>query len=46
VERQLIEATLARFDGDKARAAKVLGISVKTLYTRLNLYSAHRTSEH
>ena len=38
VERQLILATLEQYDGDKKRAAEVLGISLKTLYNRLNLY--------
>jgi DNA-binding NtrC family response regulator len=37
-ERQLILATLERLDGNKERAASVLGISVKTLYNRLNQY--------
>jgi DNA-binding NtrC family response regulator len=39
-ERRLIEATLEQCNGDKTRAAKTLGISVKTLYTRLSLYKA------
>jgi DNA-binding NtrC family response regulator len=39
-ERILIEATLARVDGDKRKAAKALGISTKTLYTRLAVYRA------
>jgi DNA-binding NtrC family response regulator len=38
VEKRLIIATLDRLDGDKQRAAEVLGISVKTLYNRLNAY--------
>jgi DNA-binding NtrC family response regulator len=38
VERQLILATLQAHGGDKATAARVLGISVKTLYNRLNVY--------
>jgi len=38
-ERRLILATLDHFDGDKKRAARVLGISLKTLYTRLNAYT-------
>lgn len=38
-ERKLIEATLKRFDGDKRMAAKTLGISLKTLYNRLQRYS-------
>ncbi len=39
-EKQLILATLDHLDGDKKRAAEVLGISVKTLYTRLSVYNA------
>ncbi len=37
-ERQLILKTLARYSGNKTEAAKILGISVKTLYNRLNQY--------
>jgi two-component system, NtrC family, response regulator AtoC len=37
-ERRLILATLERCEGDKKRAAEVLGISVKTIYNRLNSY--------
>jgi len=40
VERRLILTTLDHFDGDKKRAAKALGISLKTLYNRLNVYEA------
>ncbi len=40
VERLLIEATLEHLDGDKPGAARVLGISLKTLYNRLNVYEA------
>jgi DNA-binding NtrC family response regulator len=39
-EKLLIEATLVDLDGDKREAAKVLGISLKTLYTRLQVYGA------
>lgn len=39
VERRLIEATLDKLDGDKRAAAKALGISLKTLYNRLNEYT-------
>jgi two-component system response regulator AtoC len=42
VERRLILATLEELDGDKKRAAEVLGISLKTLYNRLNVYEAAR----
>jgi two-component system, NtrC family, response regulator HydG len=38
VERELIESTLEHFEGDKKQAADVLGISLKTLYNRLNSY--------
>src|SRR5262245_32740293 len=37
-ERRLILATLDNLDGDKKRAAEVLGISLKTLYNRVNQY--------
>ena len=40
VERRLILATLEELDGDKKRAAEMLGISLKTLYNRLNVYHA------
>jgi DNA-binding NtrC family response regulator len=43
VERRLILATLAQLDGDKKRAAEVLGISLKTLYNRLSVYAAAET---
>jgi DNA-binding NtrC family response regulator len=39
-ERLLIEATLAKTDGNKKEAARMLGISLKTLYTRLQVYTA------
>jgi two-component system response regulator HydG len=38
VERELIELTLAHFAGDKRAAAETLGISLNTLYNRLNTY--------
>jgi DNA-binding NtrC family response regulator len=38
VERELILATLDHLDGNKREAARVLGISLKTLYNRLNAY--------
>jgi DNA-binding NtrC family response regulator len=40
VEKQLITATMQRFHGNKLQVAKVLGISLKTLYVRLNVYEA------
>jgi two-component system response regulator AtoC len=41
-ERMLILATMARFAGDKKRTAEALGISLKTLYSRLAVYQAGR----
>ena len=38
VERDLIMATLAHFNGDKKAAATSLGVSLKTLYNRLKDY--------
>ena len=38
VERELIQLTLEKTDGDKPEAAQMLGISLKTLYNRLNAY--------
>jgi DNA-binding NtrC family response regulator len=38
-ERSLIVATLEHFDGNKRRAAQVLGCSLKTLYNKLNAYA-------
>jgi two-component system, NtrC family, response regulator AtoC len=40
IERRLILATLASLEGNKRRTAEVLGISLKTLYNRLNVYQA------
>lgn len=40
VERTLIEATLRHYQGNKRRAAAVLGCSLKTLYNKLNAYSS------
>jgi len=37
-QREIILATLARFGGDKRKAAQALGISLKTLYNRLDAY--------
>jgi DNA-binding NtrC family response regulator len=39
-ERHLILATLDHCNGDKKRTADVLKVSLKTLYTRLNVYKA------
>ncbi len=39
IERQAIEATLDYTNGDKSRAARILGIGRKTLYRKLQQYS-------
>jgi two-component system, NtrC family, response regulator AtoC len=38
VERRLIMATLDAYGGNKRKTADVLGVSLKTLYNRLNTY--------
>lgn len=43
-EQSLIEVTLKHCDGDKRRAAAVLGCSLKTLYNKLNAYARTRAA--
>jgi DNA-binding NtrC family response regulator len=38
VERRLMLATLAHYEGDKQRTAAALGVSLKTIYNRLRAY--------
>ena len=45
VERDLILATLHQCNGRKERAARMLGVSVKTLYNRLKDYEAFEPPE-
>jgi len=42
IEREVILATLRRFDGHRERTAAALGVSLKTLYNRLREYDAPR----
>jgi len=44
IERAAILATLKHFEGDKRRAADVLGCSLKTLYNKLHAYQRERHS--
>ncbi|HEU4778750.1 MAG TPA: sigma-54 dependent transcriptional regulator [Steroidobacteraceae bacterium] len=44
IERTAILATLEHFEGDKRRAADVLGCSLKTLYNKLHAYQRARLS--
>jgi DNA-binding NtrC family response regulator len=40
VERALVVQTLARCDGNRTRAARVLGLSVRTLRNKIRVYTA------
>jgi DNA-binding NtrC family response regulator len=42
IERTFILATLKHFQGDKRRAAEILGCSLKTLYNKLHAYQRER----
>ena len=39
VERELVLQTLARCDGNRTRAARVLGLSVHTMRNKIRLYT-------
>ncbi len=41
VERRAILATVEHFEGDKKAAARALGVSLKTIYTKLKKYRAN-----
>jgi DNA-binding NtrC family response regulator len=40
IEQELMLQTLARCDGNRTRAARVLGVSVRTLRNKIRQYSA------
>jgi DNA-binding NtrC family response regulator len=40
IERELVLQTLIRCDGNRTRAARVLGLSVRTLRNKIRLYAA------
>jgi DNA-binding NtrC family response regulator len=43
VERELMLQTLARCDGNRTHAARVLGVSVRTMRNKIRQYSADGT---
>ena len=44
IERRMLMKTLREFNGDKTRTARVLGVSVKTIYNRLARYQQREGS--
>lgn len=40
IERELVVQTLARCDGNRTRAARVLGVSVRTLRNKIRQYAS------
>ena len=40
IERELVLQTLARCDGNRTRASRVLGLSVRTLRNKIRTYAA------
>jgi DNA-binding NtrC family response regulator len=43
VERQYLNLVLSKTAGNKPQAAKILGVTVKTVYNKLNEYKAKET---
>jgi DNA-binding NtrC family response regulator len=41
VERELVLHTLVRCNGNRTRAARMLGLSIRTLRNRIRLYTAN-----
>jgi DNA-binding NtrC family response regulator len=39
IERELVLQTLARYDGNRTRAARVLGLSVRTMRNKIRQYA-------
>jgi transcriptional regulator with PAS, ATPase and Fis domain len=45
-ERHLVLSTLAQVNGNRTLAAKVLNISIKTLYTRIKEYGVEKLEQY
>lgn len=43
LERQYLNLVLTKTSGNKPQAAKILGVSVKTVYNKLDEYKAQET---
>lgn len=43
LERQYLNLVLGKTSGNKPQAAKILGVSVKTVYNKLDAYKAEET---
>jgi DNA-binding NtrC family response regulator len=44
LERQYLNLVLGKTSGSKAEAAKILGVSVKTVYNKLDAYKERATT--
>jgi len=41
IERELVLQTLVRCNGNRTHAARMLGLSIRTLRNKIRLYAAH-----
>lgn len=46
IERELVLQTLSRCQGNRTHAARMLGVSIRTLRNKIRLYSADGTGVH
>lgn len=44
LERQYLNLVLSKTSGNKPQAAKILGVSVKTVYNKLDVYKAQESA--
>lgn len=45
LEKEYIELALSKAGGNKAKAAQILGVSIKTVYNKLAYYNGPKTQE-